>query len=216
MQTQKGEVENLIKGTFFVIVGVYPTGTGCFLAADVPLVKVVPIPDEGIFVEEEATIVDSRVALFLQFAQKLALENPFQLLVLFQTGQISHASRVVQQVVHLVNRPLSEIHLPKLLLSLSSLVQDQGLGRAAVAVKIPGFRVSDRPAFIFEIPQVQDVSFHDAPDRISLVVGAPDVMPFLANENVISSWNDLSGLGGLENVEEAFAGKRLHAGVPTG
>ena len=195
MQTQKGDVENLIKWTFLVIVRIYPPRAWGSFSGYVPLVKIIPVSDEGIFVEEEATVVDPRVTLFFQLAQKLALENPFQLVVLFQTGQVSHASRVVQQVVHLVNRPLSEIHLPKLLLSLSSLVQDQGLGRAAVAVKIPGLRVSDRPAFIFEIPQVQDVSFHDAPDRISLVVGAPDVMPFLANENVIPSWNDLSGLG---------------------
>ena len=126
MQTQKEEVQYIIQGTLLVIVWLYPARARRLLAADVPFVKVIPVPDEGILVEKETPIENSRISLFFKLINELYPQSPFDFLIFFHTGQVFYAVRVVSQVVHFVGGPFPEIHSPVFVFPVSALIEYKG------------------------------------------------------------------------------------------
>ena len=85
------------------------------------------------------------------------------------------------------------------------------MARTAVTVEVSGLRVSGGPASVLSCAG-RGRFLDDPADGVALVVGAPNVVPFLAYQNMVALRDHLAGLGRLENLEEAFAGDGLHAG----
>ena len=101
---KEGKTEILFNRFSLVIVGIYPTGAGRFLAADISLVEIIPVADEGVLVEDEAPVEDPGISLLFKFRKELGTQAPFHLLVFFDAGQVVHAIVVFSQIVHLVDR----------------------------------------------------------------------------------------------------------------
>ena len=110
--------------------------------------------------------------------------------------------------------PLAKVLLPERRVRLiATHVQDLRLGRAGVAVEVARLGITRRPAIRFEVLDVEEVALHDPANRIAPVVRSANVMPFLADENVIALRVHLPLGVGFENVEQATARSRLHASV---
>ena len=121
---KEGKTEILFNRFSLVIVGIYPTGAGRFLAADISLVEIIPVADEGVLVEDEAPVEDPGISLLFKFRKELGKQAPFHLLVFFDAGQVVHAIGVFSQIVHLVDGTFPEIHTPKFFLSCYALIEN--------------------------------------------------------------------------------------------
>ena len=202
----KGSVEFLL----LEIGGVHPACANLF-AACVALVKIVGrFAGVRVVVEHIPLAEHPRVALLAQFCKQLFPQRFFYSQLRLGLGQIFHAVGVPCQVIQFLLWAFAKVEVPKMIRPVAALVEDRRLGWTAVAVEVAGGRVARRPAIGLEVVQVQPVPFHNAADGIAPVVWPTDVVPLLADQNMVTAGNYAARFWRSKNVEQTPARDRLH------
>ena len=155
----------------------------------------------------------ARVALFREFLLHLVGELGLQ-----ARGELGLPAKFWTQSGSAFRSNNSSVgRLPKFIcqnfgLPFSTLVEQDGLSRAAVTVQVAGFGVASRPTVCLVIADVELVSLYDASNGVAAVGGASDVVSFLSDEDMVALGDDLSGFGRVEDVGQAAPGHGLHDG----
>src|SRR5262245_54756161 len=86
--------------------------------------------------------------------------------------------------------------------------------RAAVAVEIPCLGIASRPACGLKVLHKEELTSHDAADRVTPVVWAADVVAFHADQHMVADCGRAARLP--EDIAEAAPDERPHSAIAPG